>query len=115
MTELLPAAASARTVFAPGAPAQAEPGQTAPASERRVRVRALTFDGGCALLGSAAGALALTWLLYERILPFSGVLGFWLLWYLLFLVFYGATTAMIWGRRAVADRVIAAVMATAGL
>ena len=32
----------------------------------------------------ALGALAPDWVLYERVLPFTGVLGFWICWYLLF-------------------------------
>jgi phosphate transport system permease protein len=110
VTDVLPASAP------PSDPPATEPQRTEPPPpERRVRVRALTADGAMALIGSAAGSAALTWLLYERILPLSGALGFWLLWYLLFLVFYGAVTAMVWGRRAVADRVVGAVMVTAGL
>jgi phosphate transport system permease protein len=83
--------------------------------ERRVRLRAFTLDGACALFGSAAAALGLTWLLYERILPLSGAFGFWLLWYLAFLACYATVTALTWGRRAVADRLIALVMVSAGL
>jgi len=108
MTDVLSAAAP------PTAP-PAAPQTPDPAPERRVRLRAFTLDGAFALLGSAGGALALAWLLYERILPLSGALGFWLLWYLLFLSFYAAATALVWGRRAVADRVVAAVMVSAGL
>ena len=42
-----------------------------------------------ALAGSALGALALVWLLFERLLPLSGLLGFWFCWYAAFLVLLG--------------------------
>ena len=116
MTGTLPEAfAPAPAQPPPAAPAPSQPAAAPAPQERRIRVRAFTFDGACALLGAAAGSGGLTWLIYERILPLSGALGFWLLWYLIFLALYGSVTAMIWGRRAVADRVIAAVMVTAGV
>jgi phosphate transport system permease protein len=83
--------------------------------ERRIRRRVFTVDGVCAVLGSGVGSLGLTWLLYERILPLSGAIGFLLVWYLVFLAFLGAVTAMLWGGRAVADRLAAAAMVTLGL
>ena len=43
--------------------------------------------------------LALTWVLYERVLPFSGVLGFWLTWYVVFLLCYGVMAALQWDRQ----------------
>jgi phosphate transport system permease protein len=83
--------------------------------EHRIRHRAITLDGACALLGSVAAALGLTWLVYERILPTSGALGFWLLALLAFLAIYGTVTGLVWGLRAVTDRVVAAIMAFVGL
>lgn len=83
--------------------------------ERRIVLRAVTLDGVLALFGSAAAAFGLAWLIYERILPFSGALGFWILAYVLFLALFGTVTAMVWGRRAVVDRIVAAVMYTAGI
>jgi phosphate transport system permease protein len=135
MTDTLPASASASASArgaAPGAPGRAgrersagsgpaaEPGpRERPGSDderdRRISLREFTAERLGVILGSAAAALALTWVVYERVLPLSGALGFWLLWYVFFLVFYGLTTALVWGLRAVADRVIALAMATAGL
>lgn len=103
-----------RTVSAPPPTAEA-PAAAPPAPERRVVLHRISLDSVLALLGSLAAALALTWLVYERILPLSGALGFWLLWYLLFLAVYGTVTAMVWGRRAVTDRLIALVMASTGI
>ncbi|WP_063771431.1 phosphate ABC transporter permease PstA [Streptacidiphilus albus] len=91
-----------------GAEAGAEP-------EQRIRRRAVSLDGVCALLGSAAAALGLTWVVYERILPTTGALGFWLTVFLVFLAFYAGVTALVWGRRAVADRMAGALMFAVGM
>jgi phosphate transport system permease protein len=85
-------------------------------TRRRFRPRAVTSDALWALLGSAAGALGLTWLLYEAVFPFSGVLGFWLVAYLLFLAFYASVTAMTQGgRQAVVDRLVMVLVSSAAL
>ncbi len=60
-------------------------------------------------------ALALDWVLYERVLPFTGVLGFWVCWYLLFVAIYAAIGSFQWDGLAVRDRVIAVGLTTAGL
>ena len=86
-----------------------------PASDRPLRLRRVTAEDTLTLAGSAIGALALDWVLYERVLPFSGVLGFWLCWYLLFMVCYAAIGSLQWDRLAVRDRVIAVALTTAGL
>ena len=119
VTAALPTTAPTATAFpatAPTAtalPATAPPPQAEP--ERRIGRRAVTFDGACALIGSALGALGLTWLVYERILPTTGALGFWLSAFLVFLALYGGVTALVWGRRAVADRLAGAFMAAIGV
>lgn len=86
-----------------------------PASDRPLRLRRVTAEDILTLGGSAIGALALDWLLYERVLPFTGVLGFWLFWYLLFVVGYAAIGSLQWNPLAVRDRVVAVALTTAGL
>jgi phosphate transport system permease protein len=86
-----------------------------PASDRPLRLRRVTAEDALTLAGSAFGALALDWVLYERVLPFSGVLGFWIFWYLLFLVGYAGIGSLQWNRLAVRDRVVAVALTTAGL
>jgi phosphate transport system permease protein len=86
-----------------------------PASDRPLRLRRVTAEDALTLAGSASGALALDWVLYERVLPFTGVLGFWIFWYLLFLVCYAAIGSLQWNRLAVRDRVVAVALTTAGL
>src|ERR1700691_3121279 len=86
-----------------------------PASDQPLRLRRVTAEGTLTLGGSAIAALALDWVLYERVLPFSGVLGFWICWYLLFVVFYAAIGSLQWNGLAVRDRVVAVALTTAGL
>ena len=71
-------AAPADDVPRPAAPPD---GAAYPAAETKVRIAQVTPEGAATLAGAALGALGLVWVLYERILPFSGVLGFWLMWY----------------------------------
>jgi phosphate transport system permease protein len=83
--------------------------------ERRIRLSAATADEIYPVIGAAGGAIALVWLLYERVLPFTGALGFWLCCYGVFLTLYAATTAMRYGRRDVVDRLAAVAAASAAL
>jgi phosphate transport system permease protein len=87
---------------------------TAPAAESKVRIVRISLAGTATLWGAVVGALALVWVLYERVLPFSGVLGFWLCWYGVFLVFYASMARMQWDRRDVINRVTAVAFAAAG-
>lgn len=69
-----------------------------------------TLDDTMSLVGSALGSLALTWLLYERILPVQGILGFVLSWYVAFLAMYVAISAAGNPRPVVTDRLASALM-----
>lgn len=73
-------------------------------------LRSRTFEDKAALLGSLFGALGLTWLSYAYLLPFSGLIGFFVVWYLAFVACYLATTAMSSPRPVVVDRVASAVV-----
>src|ERR1700722_5747770 len=79
-----------------------------------VRIRSGSAEGTATTVGAAIGALCLTWLLYEQVLPFSGVLGFWLFWYALFLVMYAALAVLQWDRLEATSRVTSVAFATAG-
>ncbi|HEV2636363.1 MAG TPA: phosphate ABC transporter permease PstA [Actinocrinis sp.] len=124
MTQTLPAAAPPAGAGRPAPATEPDPGPRPgprgrggpdPDLDRRVRLRSFSAESLGILLGSAAAALGLTWLVYEQLLPLTGALGFWLVWYVLFLTLHGAVTGLLWGRPAVADRLIAVMMATAGL
>ena len=84
--------------------------------ERRFRPRLLTVDGAISAIGSMASALALTWIAYERMLPWSGVIGFWLCWYVVFLAIFAN---VVWlrerSRLAVVDQVAAALVSGAAV
>jgi phosphate transport system permease protein len=87
----------------------------APEHSERIRLHAATADEVFPPLAAAAGAIALVWVLYERVLAFTGALGFWVCCYGVFLILYAAVTAMQVGRRAVADRLAGVAAASAGL
>jgi len=67
-----------------------------------------------AVLGAAAAALALTWLLFARLLPFSGTVGFVLVAYALFLGLYALLVSFDEDGPAVRDRVAGVVVRTLG-
>jgi phosphate transport system permease protein len=86
-----------------------------PADDTPLRLRRFTAEGALSIAGAAGGALALNWVLYERVLPFTGVIGFWVCWYALFLIFYTAIASMQWDRLAVRDRLASVALSTSGV
>ncbi|WP_433272015.1 phosphate ABC transporter permease PstA [Actinosynnema sp. CS-041913] len=74
------------------------------------RIGGRTLDDVLAAVGSAVGAVALVWVLYENLLPTSGKLGFVVSWYLAFLLLYAGVTALRHPRTVIADRVGSAVV-----
>jgi phosphate transport system permease protein len=106
----------------PAAPAgQAAPDEAVPpggavaATEAKVRIARVTPDGAATVTGAALGALGLVWVLYERVLPFSGVLGFWVSWYVVFLLLYASMARMQWDNREVSHRVALVGFTTGGV
>jgi phosphate transport system permease protein len=93
----------------------AAPSAPPPAAEPRVLLRRVTPEGAATVAGAAAGALGLVWVLYERVLPFTGVLGFWLCWYGAFLALYAAMAAFQWDAREVRHRVATVAFITGGV
>jgi phosphate transport system permease protein len=85
------------------------------AADAPLRIRRVTGEDTLTIGGSAAGALALDWVLYERVLPFTGVLGFWVCWYILFVLCFTSVAALQWDRLAVRDRVVSVILSTGGL
>jgi phosphate transport system permease protein len=80
-----------------------------------VVIRTVTPEDVLTVVGAALGALGLDWIVYERLLPFSGAFGFWTCWYVLFAVFYFAAASMQWNRLMVRDKVVAVLVSTAGV
>jgi phosphate transport system permease protein len=86
----------------------------APGPDVRMHIATVSAESTATIAGAGLGALALDWVLYERVLDFTGVLGFWVCWYVIFLVFYGAMAAIQWDRREAANRVTAIGFGTGG-
>ncbi len=87
----------------------------ASAADTRVRLRSTTPEGTATLLAAAGGSLGLVWLLYERVLPTSGVLGFWLCWYLVFLALYYVMARMQRDRLTARDKLATIAFGTSGV
>ena len=84
-------------------------------ADEPLRIQTVTPEDVLTVAGAAIGALGLDWLVYERLLPLSGALGFWVCWYVLFALFYVAAAAMRWNRLVVRDKAVAVLVSTAGL
>src|SRR4051812_41711669 len=82
---------------------------------RRIRLRRVTGAGVVSLFGAALGAIGATWVVFERVLPLSGGFGFWVCAYLVFLALYASICSTQWPRKVVVDRLVAVLLATAGL
>ena len=81
--------------------------------EQRRDIRSRSLDDRLRVPGAAISALALVWLIFTYVLPWSGAVGFALCWLVVFLVLIGALTALTGPRPVVADRLMAATV-TAG-
>lgn len=87
----------------------------APTSPPRVRIGGLSPELVSHVLGAAGGALALVWLVYEQLLPVHGAIGFWLVWYVVFLALLAVISSTTLDRQGVVDRLVAALVTTAGM
>lgn len=91
----------------------------APEQPRPVVTEQLRTTGGrtredlLTLLGALGGSFATTWLFYTQVLPFEGLLGFFLLWYLVLVAFYAGLTALTQPRVVVVDRIVATMVIAA--
>lgn len=85
------------------------------APDEPLRISTVTAEDVLTLVGAVIGALGLTWLIYERLLPWSGALGFWICWYLVFAVLYVAAAAMQWNRLVVRDKTVAVLVSSGGI
>jgi phosphate transport system permease protein len=81
----------------------------------RIRPRAFRPADAADLLGAAAGSFCLTFLVYERLTPLSGALGFFAFWYALFLVTVWFLARERVGKLHARDRLASVVVATVGI
>lgn len=104
-------------VFTPPPPVLHPVDDLPPEPEDRPRkLQARTFDDLASLLGSVAGGLGLVWVLFEQVLPLSGVVGFVVCWYVASLGLYALVTALRHPRTVVIDRAMSGLVhAGAGL
>ncbi len=82
---------------------------------RRVRIGGADPELVTHVVGAVLGALGLTWMVYERLIPMTGVIGFWLCWYAAFLMLFAAMSATTLDRVGVVDRMVGALVTTAGI
>lgn len=64
-----------------------------------------TLDDRLSFVSASVAAIAIVWVVYDRLLPFSGTLGFLVCWYVTFVGIYTALTALRYPRPIVIDRV----------
>jgi phosphate transport system permease protein len=94
---------------------QIEPMVADEVPQQRVQLRNVTPDGAAGLLGALAGSFATVWMIYERVLPFSGGLGFVICWYVAFLAFYWGISRLQWDARTVREKLVTAALYSAGI
>lgn len=97
-----------------------ESATTIPSSEGievgpRRRVRSVRFDDRFNLLGAAAAGVAVATLLFGWFTPLSGFVGWVVVAFLTFLVFYAVLVAMKSDRQEVKDRVMSVLLSSAGV
>src|SRR5215472_3980901 len=109
-----PPAATGKQPAGEGRAGEGRAGEGRAGGDKKVRISRVTPAGAATVAGAAIGALALVWVLYERVLPLTGVLGFWLCWYLVFLLLYGVMARQQWDRRMARDRVTTVAFGTGG-
>jgi phosphate transport system permease protein len=80
-----------------------------------IRLSKVAPEDVLTVVGAAIGSLGLTWVLYERVLPLSGAFGFWLTWYLVFVILYLAAASLQWSRLVVRDRMTAVLVSSGGI
>jgi phosphate transport system permease protein len=81
----------------------------------RIKIKKFVLDDALVTGGGGVSALATAWLLHQRLLPFSGGLGFWVLWYVIFLATVSFLLFQIRGAVAARDGIARVVMWTGGL
>ena len=78
-------------------------------------VSSTTTDYWFTLLGSLIGSAGVVWLLYTQVLPFSGLIGFVLCWYVVYVLLFAAVTGIAHPRPIVVDRLWTAIITGAAV
>lgn len=106
---------SASTNQAAGGGPGGGPGSGPGGEPERIRVRKVEPDQLLIVAGSAVSSLALTWLLYGRLLPLTGTLGFVVVWYVLFLLTTSLLTSQVYDGVRARDQIARVVVWSGGL
>ena len=80
-----------------------------------LQIRRVSPEDVLAVAGSALASLCLIWVLYEKVLPFTGAFGFWFCWYLLFMLIYLAVAGLLWPRLVVRNKIMAVLFSSGGI
>jgi phosphate transport system permease protein len=86
-----------------------------PDPDRPVHPRAYRLSDVGELVGSILSALCLTWLLFFRLTPLFGAVGFAVVWFVLFLPIYAMVEREVHGKLVARDRLATVLMTTGGL
>lgn len=81
----------------------------------RIKIRVVDPDDALIIGGGALSATAMTWLVYGRLLPLTGGLGFWVSWYVVFVGIVWACTHQLRGAMAARDMVARVVIWSGGV
>ena len=84
-------------------------------NEIQTRPRAFHRRDWWVLLGCAGSSFSLMYLVFFRLTPLSGIVGFILSWYAAFLVIYRLVVGELEGSRFARDRVMAVIVVTSGV
>lgn len=109
-----PAGDAEASAQAPATVVRTEPSRRGAGGPRRVLGQVRDSDV-LALVGSALAGVAATWLLFTRLLPFSGALGWVVCAWVLFVAFYALAVSFDESGQAVVDRVVAVVVQSLAL
>ncbi len=81
----------------------------------RIQIRTVDRDAVISYAGGGSAAIALTWLVYERLAPFSGGLGFVATAWSLFVVLIYLLARQQWGKTAALDHLVRLLVMSAAL
>jgi phosphate transport system permease protein len=83
--------------------------------DRPRNIKGRPLDDIASLVGSAVAALALVWISYEKVLAWSGNIGFVVCWFVVFLALYAAVSALGNPTTTMIDRLATAVITAAAV